>query len=197
MDQHSGQSAQFYELEEEQFSFRKLVNDWAINLRWALRRWKFILFFALAGALLALAYCWIKKTTYTARLTFVVEEAKSGGSLASALGGQLGIDLGGITGGSGILSGDNVLELLKSNTFIKQTLLSGYGDSASGYSLADQYITVYGWKEQWKKNEKVGKEISFPAGQVKFSRLEDSLLQVVIKRIKEKELSINKLDKKL
>jgi hypothetical protein len=151
----------------------------------------------LAGLLIGFAYAWFKPVTYTARLTFVVEESKSGGgSIASAVAGQLGFDIGGLSGTSGILAGDNVLELLKSYTLIKKTLLTPYGDSSSK-SLADQYAEVYEWKENWKKNSKVGREINFPVGQTKFTRLEDSLLHTITKNIVETELSISKPDKKL
>lgn len=187
------------ESEEEQFTFRTLANDWWQSFRDALKQWRIVLLVALIGGLLGLAYCWIKKATYTAKLTFVVEESKSGGgSLASALGGQLGLDIGGLTGGgSGILSGDNVLELLKSSTFIKSTLLTPYRDSLSTFSLADQYAEKYGWKERWKDNSEIARVVSFPAGQTKFTRQEDSLLHVIIKQITDKELAIAKPDKKL
>lgn len=186
------------ETEEEHFTFRQLIKEWLQSVSFALRYWRQIALAALAGGLLALGYAFMQKPTYTAKLTFVVEEAKSGsGSMVSALAGQLGFDLGGLAGGSGILSGDNVLQLLKSQSFIKQTLLTPYGDSASKISLADQYATVYGLKESWEGSSKVGRVINFPVGQEKFSRLEDSLLHTLIKRISDKELSISKPDKKL
>jgi hypothetical protein len=185
--------------DEEQFSFRNLLIGWRRSLQFALGNWRIILIVSIVGGLLGLAYAWIKQPTYAARLTFVVEESKSGGSsVASALAGQIGIDIGSLTGGGGgILAGDNVLELLKSRSFIKKTLLTGYRDSGSNFSLADQYAEVYGWKENWKNNSEVGKQINFPVGQERFTRVEDSLLQVIISRLTEKEVAISKPDKKL
>jgi hypothetical protein len=186
------------ETEEENFSFRVLIKEWLQSLSFALNFWRQIGVVAVAGGLLALGYTLIKKPTYTAKLTFVVEEAKSGsGSMVSALAGQLGFDFGGLSGGGGILSGDNVLQLLKSQTFLKQTLLTPYGNSTAKISLADQYAMVYGLKEDWAKSSKVGRVVNFPVGQEKFSRMEDSLLHYIIKRISDKELNISKPDKKL
>jgi hypothetical protein len=183
--------------EEDVFTFRKLFSKWIRNIVYILSFWRLLVFAGVIGSLLGLFASWYKSPTYTARLTFVVEEAKSGGgSIASALAGQIGFDLSSLSGTNGILAGDNVLELLKSHSLIKKTLLTPYGDSTKT-SLADQYAEVYAWKEKWKTSSKVGREVNFPAGQQKFSRLEDSLLQRIIKNIVEEELSIAKPDKKL
>jgi hypothetical protein len=182
---------------EEEFSFIALFKQWRGDIALMLQSWRILSITGLLGAVLGILIAWFHHPTYTARLTFVVEESKSsGGSLASALSGQFGLDIGSLTGGSGILAGDNVLELLKSHSLIKKTLLTPYNDTGN-YSLADQYTEEYGWKENWKNSSKVGKEISFPSNKKQFSRLEDSLLQLVIKKISEDELSITKPDKKL
>ena len=185
------------EMEEETFTFQKLITHWLNNILYALTFWRLLLIAGILGAVLGLGYAWLRPVTYTARLTFVVEEAKGGGgSIASALSGQFGFDIGSLSGSSGILAGDNVLELLKSHSLIKLTLLTPYQDSSS-FSLADQYATVYHLKEKWRKSSKVGREINFPTNQKQFSRLEDSLLQSIINKVGEDELSIAKPDKKL
>ena len=183
--------------EEEDFSFKKLFQKWINDFVYALQFWRILLFAGLIGGLISLSYALMRPSTFTARLTFVVEESKAGGgSLASALSGQFGFDIGGLSGSNGVLAGDNVLELLKSYSLIKKTLVSAYNDSGS-FSLADQYATIYGWKEKWKNSSKVGREINFVGNQKQFSRLEDSLLQLITKQIAEEELSISKPDKKL
>lgn len=79
-----------------------------------------------------------------------MEESKtSGGSIASALAGQFGFDLGSLSGGNGVLAGDNVLELLKSRTLLKKALLTPAQNPQS--SLADLYADVYGLRGKWKK----------------------------------------------
>jgi len=186
------------EEEEENFSFQQFIKNWIANLAFALRFWKLIFAAGIIGTLLGITYSYIKKSTYTAKLTFVVEESKtSGGSIASALAGQVGLDIGSLTGGSsGILAGDNVLELLKSSSLLKKTLLSPYKDSSTA-SLADLYADSYQMKEAWQNAKKVGRLVNFPTNQKQFSRLEDSLLQKIVQRIIESELSISKPDKKL
>lgn len=189
-----------YDVETEpEFSFRQLFTTNFKIMKAAFQYRKLLLMGIAIGAILGLTYSFIKSKTYTAKLTFIVEDSKaSGGSMVSALAGQLGFDIGSLSGGSGILAGDNVLELLKSESFIKKALLTNYSDSSdNGITLADQYANVYHWKEKWKNSEEVGKNINFYASQNKVPRTEDSLLQVMILRISEKELNISKPDKKL
>lgn len=183
--------------EDDAFSFNQLFHQWQQNILYAFSFWRIILIAGLFGAIIGLIYAWLRPITYTARLTFVVEDSKSGaGSLASALVGQVGIDIGGLSGSNSLLSGDNVLELVKSYSFIKKALLTPYSDSTT-FSLADQYAEVNGWKEKWRKDSEIGRQVNFPSNQLKSSRLEDSLLQKMVEKISEKELSISKPDKKL
>lgn len=157
-------------------------------------KWKLLLVLAALGFGGGLVYHWIKPIEYIARTSFVVEESKAGsGNLMSALAGQFGFDLGSLSGTSGVLAGDNVLQLLKSGTLIKQTLLSPYDAKKS---LADVYAETQDLKTKWEGKKKVGKWIDFPVGK-KMDRLQDSLLKVVVQKIVEKNLSVLKPDRKL
>jgi hypothetical protein len=95
-----------------------------------------------------------------ARVNFVIEENKQhAGGLFSALAGQIGVDLSSLSGISGILAGDNVLELLKSTTMLKKVLLTPY-PSDSAHSLAYKYAEAYGKLEQY--NKLIGQETYHP-----------------------------------
>jgi hypothetical protein len=183
--------------EEASYFVTDLISSVKQRLSFLMAHWGIMLVMGTFGALLGLGYAFIKKDTYTAATTFVVEENKnSGGGIASALAGQFGLDLGGLSGGSGVLQGDNVLELLKSKTLIKKALLTSY-DSAGSLTLADAYANAYGYSSKWASSDKVGRVVNFSSKKGVFTRLEDSLLHVILKRITEKELSISKPDKKL
>lgn len=181
--------------EDEAFSFKLLINQYKRQLLFTLGYWKKLAFAGIILALIAIVYAFFQPITYTARTTFVVEDAKSGGgSLVSALSGSLGIDIGGMTGSNSMLAGDNVLELLRSNSLIKKTLLTKF-DTSGANTLADVYAEVYGWKAKWKSNSTINKDIHFNI--TPLTRLEDSLLQVMVEQIKLKEISVAKPDKKL
>ena len=183
--------------EEDPFLLASLLQNMVSYSKSLLEHWKILVLMAIIGSALGSAYVLIKKDTYTASTTFVVEDNKSsGGGIASALAGQFGFDIGGLSSGSGVLQGDNVLGLLKSKTLIKKALLTTVDSLGTG-SLADMYANAYGYNDKWLKSKEVGYQVKFNANQLKNVRLEDSLLHIIIKRITAKELSILKPDKKL
>jgi hypothetical protein len=205
---------------EQPFSFASWLNGWIVKIKKVISaNFKIVLMVVCVGAALGLAYSIFKPVRYNAEITFSVEDSKSiGGGLLSSLGGSIGMDIGSLTGsGNGVLSGDNVLSLLKSKSMMAECLKSPYPvtnntgvtttnnivskDSnkqaaVTNYTIADRYADVYGLREKWVGNEKIGRAIYFgqPDQNV---RLQDSLLKLIIKRIEEKELSVVKPDKKL
>jgi hypothetical protein len=187
---------------EQPFSFASWLNGWIVKIKKAISaNFKLVLIVVLIGAALGLAYSIFKPVRYNAEITFSVEDSKSiGGGLLSSLGGSIGMDIGSLTGsGNGVLSGDNVLSLLKSKSMMAQCLKTPYpiaNNAIANYTIADRYADVYGLREKWTGNDKIGRAIYFgqPDQNV---RLQDSLLKIIIKRIEEKELSVVKPDKKL
>jgi len=203
---------------EQPFSFASWLNGWIVKIKKVISaNFKLVLIVVLIGAALGLAYSIFKPVRYNAEITFSVEDSKSiGGGLLSSLGGSIGMDIGSLAGsGNGVLSGDNVLSLLKSKSMMAECLKTPYptgnnnsstntnaaADSnkkatVANYTIADRYADVYGLREKWAGNKKIGRAIYFgqPDQNV---RLQDSLLKLIIKRIEEKELSVVKPDKKL
>ena len=147
--------------EEASYFISDLLGSIKKRVAFLMAHWGILLIMGTLGGLLGIGYAFIKKDTYTAATTFVVEDNKSsGGGIASALAGQFGLDLGGLSGGSGVLQGDNVLELLKSKSLLKKALLTNY-DSAGTLTLADAYASAYGYTSKWATSDKVGRAINF------------------------------------
>ena len=186
---------------QDQYTFRApLVNAFNSVVTVITTKTKQLFLGAVLGGLLGLGYAALKPTTYQSNISFFVEDSKSSSSsLMSMVAGQFGLDLGSLTGGNGVLAGDNVLELAKSKLLLQRALQTPYplADKDSTYSLADQYIATMGWNKKWEGSSKVGYAVSFATTKNKFTRVEDSLFGIVLKRIVEKELSISKPDKKL
>ena len=144
-----------------------------------------------------IAFAMLRTTKYTARMSFVVEDSKSlsGSGLLSAISGQFGMDISSaLGGGSNLLTGENILELAKSRSFIRQTLLTPYKDSIT--SLADRYAEIYLFKKKWARRISLNREINFHVNQ-KLDRTEDSLLNKLIDQITEKDLAIFKPERRL
>lgn len=181
--------------EEPEFSLKQLLRERIEDLKYLWGFKKQLALAILAGAAIGALLAWKWPVTYTARLSFVVEDTKgAGGGLISSLAGQFGFDLGDVGNSGGVLAGDNVQELLKSRKMIRQTLLTPY---SGNLTLAEAYSRAYRYPEKWKKHAQAGNNIAFPVSGKPYSRLQDSLLQVIMKNIAEKELSIKKTDKKL
>ncbi len=201
---------------EQPFSFASWLSGWVAKIKLVIgTHFKLVLLVVLLGAALGLAYSIFKPVRYNAEITFSVEDSKSiGGGLLSSLGGSIGMDIGSLAGsGNGVLSGDNVLSLLKSKSMMAECLKTPYPLDAnltsssqtdvvkknaafSNYVIADRYADVYGLREKWAGNKKIGRVIYFGQPDQNI-RLQDSLLKLIIKRIEEKELTVIKPDKKL
>jgi len=106
----------------EEFTFRvPILRAWR-SIKWVVSTNTIQLIICmLLGAGIGLGYALYKPVTYQAQISFFVEDSKSsGGSLMSMLAGQVGLDLGALSGGNGVLGGDNVLELAKSKYCYKK-----------------------------------------------------------------------------
>lgn len=183
-------------LYEPEFSVKRLLAQRVNDLKYVLSFKKGLVLALLAGAAIGAFIAWYKAPTYTARLTFVVDDSKSigGGGGLSALAGLAGLDLNSLSGASGVLAGDNVEELIKSHKLMQQTLLTPYD---STQTLADRYANVYKLSKKWLKYSPDGKVINFPLNGVNATRLQDSLLHEMIELILDKNFGITKTDKKL
>lgn len=181
---------------EPEFSLKKLFNDRLEDVKYVLQYKKSLALVIIAGALAGAFIAWRKRPTYTARLTFVIDDSKSGSlSGLSSLAGQFGFNLDGMTSGNGVLAGDNVQELLKSTKLIKATLLSPYD---AQQTLADKYVTTYKLDNAWASFSPDGKMVKFPANGANNSRLQDSLLhEITILILGNGQFGIGKTDKKL
>lgn len=150
------------------------------------------------SAAISYIYAINQPVIYDAKITFIVEDGKSGsnglGGLAS-LAGQFGVDVTGNTSG-GILSGENIILYFKSVSLAREVLTSPWLNDSS-ISFADIYTSVYDYKKRWIKANL--KEIRFPplrSGKIKYTRIQDSLLNKMASHILENEFFINRVDKK-
>ena len=182
----------------DELSLKELIlkaREWA---QFILRNWLWIAIFGLIGASVGFIYAFVKRPAYTAELTFVLEDSKTGAlSSYAGLASQLGIDIAGASG-SGVFSGDNILEFLKSRLMVQRALLSSAKIYGKSTTLADFYITISGLKNKWKSTPGI-KDVEFPINvdRKRFSLQQDSALNIVYQHIIANALVIAKPDKKL
>jgi hypothetical protein len=155
---------------------------------------KSILFLGLAVAfsIASMGWHWYSKPSYLAKCTFVLEEKSSGVGGLAGIASQMGIDLGGLTGGSSnFFSGENISDIINSSTILDQVLLSKVD---STYSLADLYLDASGMRNGWGWNGKL-KSLNFTAENNDQSLIDTALL-VIRNRIKKSNLVVDRANKK-
>jgi hypothetical protein len=161
-------------------------------ISYAVGKWIILLVFLIVTVGLGLAYYFNQKPKYEAVCTFILEEKQGLGGVGS-LASQFGIDLGGM-GSSSLFAGDNILDILKSNTITKKSLLSRIDSSkpGSGPTLADLYMEFSGLKEKKKL-----KDISFTSYRDESaSLLQDSVLHLIQERLVKNDIQIERISRK-
>ena len=179
----------------DEISIKELIHKMQSLWKFLFSKWLVILLFGILGAAIGFGYAFLQPIKYTSKLSFVVEDGKSGGGGLASLAGQFGFDLGGAGGGGGVFSGDNILLFLKSEGLVRETLLTSY-DELGKTTLADRYAEVAKLKEGWEKNPKVGVVEFSPFVAKVMPRKEDSLMQTLVSSVIKTDLSVAKPDKK-
>jgi hypothetical protein len=171
------------------------IQDW---WKYLLSKWIIIFLAGIIGAVIGLTYAFTKKPVYNASLSFAMEDEKGSGGLGGALGlaSQFGFDIG--SSSSGAFSGDNLLELMKSRLMVQSTLLAPIIINHKKQTLAELYISFNKLREKWSDDPQL-RDIHFLPGAnpVKFSLKQDSILGVFYGSLIKKNLSVDKIDKKL
>ena len=177
-----------------------LINQFTNFLK---TKWRVILLFSLLGGAIGLVYAFSKKPIYTADLTFALDDEKSmGGGLSGALGlaSSFGFDLGGGSGGGGVFSGANLIELMKSRSLVEKALLSPINLNNKEQSLAAYYIKLNDLDKSWEEKPEL-KNIHFEpfADRSKFTLQQDSILGKLYEQIAGPSgiLSVIQKDKKV
>ncbi|WP_370566920.1 Wzz/FepE/Etk N-terminal domain-containing protein [Flavobacterium sp. PL002] len=182
----------------DEISLKELIAKGKEWFHYLLSQWKIIVLAGIVGTFLGIAYSFIKKPTYTASLSFALEDEKSGGGLGSALGlaSTLGLDLG--SSGGSIFTGSNLTELFKSRSMVELTLLSPVVVDGKTISLAEMYIQNNRWRDGWVDKPKLT-NIQFLPGikRKNFTRVHDSILGVIYADLSKTALTVGQKDKKI
>jgi hypothetical protein len=177
----------------DEISLKELIlkgKEWFAYL-WGYK-WLILLVAALGGGL-GFAYAkYMTKPTYTAQVTFTMEQKGGEGGALGGLASSLGLgDIGG-GGASGMFGGENILMLMKSNRIIHEALKEPL-EELKGDHLLNAYL--YNHFEEAIKEKKL-KLFPKVLDTLTFTREQDSLLILVTKSIREDQLLADRADKK-
>ncbi len=162
-----------------------------------LSKWKTIVLAGLIGGVLGLGFSFINKPTYTAALTFALEnDGSSGAGGVLSLASQFGLSLG--SNGGGIFEGSNLNELFKSRSMIEQTLMKPVMYKGDTISFAEMYIQNKNWRKIWSTKPKFAKIQFLPNTKRKyFTRVHDSILGEIYTDLSKNSLTVGQKDKKV
>lgn len=184
------------EHQQSEVSLKEIIVKLQGVYHYLLRRWLIILAVALIGGILGYVYAFFKKPYYVAQLSFVLEDSKSGAlSGYASLASQFGMDLGG-GGASGVFSGDNIIEFLKSRLMVQKTLLSPAMMNGDSALLIDLYMQANDLHKRWRSSVRP-ESFNFSVVKSNFSIQQDSILNVIYENLVRNDLTISKPDKKL
>lgn len=186
------------EPQEDYYSLADILQQVKAFLRYLRQQWLWLLAAAVLGITGGVLYYYLQKPSYQAEETFILEEKTPGGAGLAGLASQFGFDIGSLTGGGSIFSGDNILDILTSRRIVEHVLLSKV-DSSQTHSatLADLFLDFSKLKKKW--HNKPGLDtINFYRvnGRSSMSLLQDSVLHEVYKLVTKKYVSVSRLNKK-
>lgn len=180
----------------DEISLKDLLEKAREWYQYLLSQWKIIVLAGIIGAVLGLAYSFSKKPIYTAKLSFALEDDKSGGGGLGSLASSFGFDLGGSSGG--VFTASNLTELFKSRSMVEQTLLTPVRVNNRTISLAEMYIQINEWRKDWSENPKYSSVEFLPnASRNKFTRTQDSIIGIIYQNLSQGGLSVAQKDKKI
>lgn len=162
--------------------------------RYLAARYRLFLLMVFVMALLGTTWGLLQQPRYAGVTTFILEEKGTGGSLAG-LASQFGFDVGSIFGGgAGIFSGDNILDIMRSQHIVRNVLLTrlDYANGKDTITLADHYLDIMGWRSKYPAM----RSLYFYQNSAKSNPLGDSVLQLIHEKLIEKQLSVTRLNKK-
>lgn len=179
----------------ESFSLLNLINsikDWFTYL---LSNLKGIVIITSILLSLVLLFNFIKSPVHYARTSFVLDSESSSNSIGdiASLASLAGINASGFIDASSLFQIDNIQELYRSNSMIKQTLLtdSDFGNERS--LLIDRLASNEKIDKKW---DKLNVDFSTYNSKSNNLRVHDSILNEVVKIIKEKYLLVDKPSRK-
>ncbi len=158
-------------------------------------RWKPIIAWTLLAASLGLTYSIIRKTTYIAQSSLMLDGGKNapggGSGLSSAL--QLAGQLGLIAGAGGYaVDEDKLVEILKSRRVVYTALLMKAEIGGKKDFLANHYLDMYNIRKRYEKIDYL-KNFRFTTPDLeKLTFLQDSIIGLFYRNIIKKCLTIGK-----
>lgn len=182
-------------IEEQGISIKEVILRIGELIKYLFSKWKPIVVGSLVIAGLNITLELVTAKKYLATTTFVVQSDSKSGSVSS-LASIVGINLGDLGSENELFSIDNIPELYRSYRMLKKTFLTEKTIDGENKRLITRYIEKKKLLRRWQKEEELA-DFSFEIPVEQMTQVHDSLMMVVLEDFKEKQLSAEKLSRKL
>ena len=137
----------------ESFSLLNLINSVKSWLFYLLSNFRGIVITTSIFLTLALLYNYVKSPIHYARTTFVLDSESSSNSIGdiASLASLAGINASSFIDASSLFQIDNIQELYRSSSMIKETLLSEYKFGDNNIMLVDRFAINEKINKKWDK----------------------------------------------
>lgn len=176
MEQQEEKMPQQEYYQDDEITLKELILKIQEYWQEILKNWKLIFLIIIPFVAFFLIKAFLTPATYSAQLTFMVNEDEGGGGFGgvSAILGQFGF--GG--GGQSSYNLDKILELSRSRKIIQMALFEKVNIDGKKDYLANHLIEEYEFHEKWKKDTTGLKDFLFVKDSVElFSRVENKVLK--------------------
>jgi hypothetical protein len=180
------------EIKSDELSLKEAILKTKIWGRYLISKWFYIGIIAGLGAAYGLFTEYYKKPIYKGKISFIIENAGSGGGSAGGqLGGfasQFGMDMGSV---GETFSGANLQDLILSRNLIQKALLSPVTINGKTQSLADYYIEFKGFRKDWDDTPMENIHFLVGTNPDKFTKSQNSLIKNIHAVLLKEDMIVN------
>ena len=187
-------SIQENNFEEEKISISFLILGFKDWLRFLFSKKNLIIYGTISVLFFTISSNYLISPIHYARTTFVLDNENTTGSIGdlSSLASLAGINASSFIDASSLFQIDNIQELYRSNSMIKQTLLSNANYKDKNFLIIERFVKAESLENKWNN---LGVQIR-DFNLKKSSRLKDSLVKELVKIIKKDYLIVDKPSRK-
>lgn len=179
-------------MNQEDFSINFIIKRLKSLIYFFIKKYKTYFFTITSSVFFLISYNYILSPVYHAYTNFVIEDDKSSKlSDLSSIASIAGFNTSSMLDGSSLFQIDNIQELFMSNSILKKTLLTEKIFNQKKQKIIDRYIESESLKKRYASYNQ-----NHPLDFSKKSRLNDSIIKIITKNIKEKNLVVSKPNRK-
>ena len=141
-EQNINQLNKIYPVDTNEISLKELILKVKYFLHFVIIKWKILLIVMIIGTLLGYLFALKQPITYSARISYVLDDAQSTGKNKIGPLAQLGFSEFQNSNSEGVFSASNLIDLMKSRFLVQKILLNPIIFKGKSITIADYYLIL-------------------------------------------------------